>query len=91
MLTAAKFRTPLAAPAAMTATSLGKKGDAPMAECLLCGDSELSHEETSPGSRFLGACRTRILVRPPNTLLPEGHYETCDCPGFEPATEDHDD
>jgi hypothetical protein len=54
-----------------------------MAECALCGDFETEHEETSPGSRFLGRCRTRILITPPTALLPEGSYEQCDCPGFE--------
>lgn len=59
-----------------------------MAECLLCGDFESEHEVTSFGSRFLGACRTRIQITPPSKLLPEGSYEQCDCPGFEPVTED---
>lgn len=58
-----------------------------MPECLHRGDYETEHEETSPGSRYLGRCRSRTLIRPPDTLLPEGHYEQCDCPGYEPAPE----
>lgn len=60
-----------------------------MAECALCGCYETEHEETTPGSRFLDRCRVRIQLAPPTELVPEGCYERCDCPGFEPTREDY--
>lgn len=56
-------------------------------ECILCGDDESEHAETSPGERFLGHCLTQTLISPPSTLNPEGYFEPCDCPGYEPAPE----
>lgn len=59
-----------------------------MADCALCGDPELSHQETSPGSWHLGRCTARTLLKPPCSLLPDGNWEECDCPGYEAAPED---
>lgn len=51
-----------------------------MAECLLCGDYETEHEETTPGSRFLGRCRVRHYHG-----CAKDDYEPCLCPGYEGA------
>lgn len=62
-----------------------------MTECALCGDYESEHEETSPGSRYLGRCRKLTMLSPPTKLVPEGGYESCDCPGYEPEPENDDE
>lgn len=56
-----------------------------MSVCALCGDYESEHEETRPGSRFLGRCRTRQyheLVNGDGEVV-RRDYDVCDCPGYE--------
>jgi hypothetical protein len=59
-----------------------------MAECI-CGDDESEHD--NPVFGLPRRCRNRVLLAPPTTLLPEGRYEDCDCPGYEPAEDDEEE
>lgn len=58
-----------------------------MATCM-CGDFESEHDPPIFG--LPRKCRVRVLLTPPTALLPEGHYERCDCPGYEPDEQDDD-
>lgn len=51
-----------------------------MDDCALCDHDEAEHEETMPGSRFLGRCRRRGYYGPTKHM-----YVECDCPGYEPS------
>lgn len=57
-----------------------------MAACVLCGCYDSEHTP-----RFLDParpCRVRVCIIPPTKTLPEGTYESCGCPGFEPAEDE---
>lgn len=56
--------------------------------CALCDCDETEHTP-----RFINPampCQVRVCITPPTSLLPEGTYEDCGCPGYEPDTDDEE-